>query len=122
MRVAIATAPLAALVALVLLAPGAATAQQITCSQLPAAQRYVEHLRPGPNTRAAQAHIDAAKAATSDRQCVAELHRADIYAKRSAAADRRGRHPKCATVLHENRPGGTAYKGPPVAGCPQVHL
>lgn len=117
----------AATALLLLAGPGPAQAQsnQITCSQIPDAQHYIDGLRPGPNTSAAQAHLDAAKAATSDRQCIAELRRTDYYAKRSAAADRRAampHHVKCADVLHENRPGGTGYKGPPVPGCRPVHI
>ena len=36
---------------------------QITCSQIDDAQHFVDGLRPGPNTRAAQKHLEAAKAA-----------------------------------------------------------
>ncbi|HXQ51913.1 MAG TPA: hypothetical protein VN802_12515 [Stellaceae bacterium] len=98
----------------------------ITCAQIPDAQRFVDGLRPGPNTREAQRHLDAAKSATSDRQCVAELRQVNVYARRSSAADKRlaagERHPHrrilCADPLHQNRPGGTDYKGPPVTGCP----
>ena len=98
---------------------------QIACSQIPKAQAYLDKLRPGPNTSAAQRHLDAAKAAASDQQCVAELRQVDKYAKRSAAADRRaasrGRHRiLCADALHQDRPGGTDYHGPPVRGCPSM--
>jgi len=105
-----------------------AGAPRITCSQIPEAQRFVQGLRPGPNTRAAQQHLDAAKHAAdsgNDRQCVSELTRVNDYATRSANADKRGgthrsatRHrPLCADAMHQNRPGGTDYNGPPVAGC-----
>jgi hypothetical protein len=53
------------------------------------AQRFVNTLRPGPNTRAAQRHLTAAKQARSARQCGAELRQVNTYAERSAAADRR---------------------------------
>ena len=105
---------------------------RITCSQIPAAQRFVDGLRPGPNTRAAQEHLDAAKHAAdsgNDRECVSELTRVNDYATRSADADKRGsahhstrRHALCADAMHQNRPGGTDYKGPPVAGCPKPAL
>jgi hypothetical protein len=104
------------LVALILFAPGLAQAA-ITCSQLPKAQSYVDQLRPGPNTSAAQRHLDLARAATSDGQCVSELRLVDKYAKRSAAADRRATRVQCADFLHQDRPGGSDYRGPPVVGC-----
>jgi hypothetical protein len=99
----------------------------MTCADIPKAQSFVDKLRPGPNTREAQRHLDAAKSATSDQQCIAELHRVDYYARRSSAADKRmasaERHPHhravlCADPMHQNRPGGTDYHGPAVAGCP----
>lgn len=120
--------------ALVFLAPAAAAAA-IPCSDIPKAQHFVEKLRPGPNTRAAQRHLDAAKHATSESQCSAELGQVDKYARRSDAADKRvaaaaGKRqapasaakrqapaPQCADALHQNRPGGSDYHGPPVAGC-----
>jgi hypothetical protein len=50
----------------------------------------------------------------------------NYYATRSANADKRGgshratrHHPLCADAMHQNRPGGTDYNGPPVAGCPK---
>lgn len=106
---------------------------RITCSQIPEAQRFVDGLRPGPNTRAAQQHLDAAKHASdsgNDRECVSELTRVNDYATRSANADKRGathrtsnrRHVLCADAMHQNRPGGSDYKGPPVAGCPKRTL
>jgi hypothetical protein len=106
----------ATLVALVFFAPGLAQAA-ISCAQLPEAQHYVDQLRPGPNTSAAQRHLDLARAATSDGQCVSELSLVDKYARRSAAADRRAAHVQCADFLHQDRPGGSDYRGPPVAGC-----
>jgi len=60
------------------------------------AQRFVDTLRPGPNTRAAQRHLVAARRAGSERQCAAELRQVDVYARRSDAADRR--------LLAERRP------------------
>jgi hypothetical protein len=98
----------------------------ITCAQIPDAQRFVDKLRSGPNTREAQRHLDAAKSATSVKQCVAELHQVNVYARRSSEADKRmasaARRPhhrivRCADPLHQNLPGGTDYKGSPVTGC-----
>ena len=110
----------ATLVAFVLAAPSLAWGAGIACSQIPDAQRYLDGLRPGPNTRAAQHHLDLARAAPSDAQCVSELRIVDRYAKRSAALDRRAAHPLCADFLHQDRPGGSDYHGPPVAGCRPV--
>lgn len=123
MRVTVATA--AALLCLASAMPAAAA---ITCADIPAAQKFVDGLKPGPNTRRAQAHLDKAKSASSDSQCVAELGQVNKYASASAAADKRaasrGSRPRarrvlCADSLHQNRPGGTDYHGPPVAGCPR---
>ncbi len=75
--------------AALMLWPGLAAAAAIPCSEIPKAQHFVAGLRPGPNTRAAQRHLDAAKRAKSPRQCSAELRKVDYYARRSAAADRR---------------------------------
>ena len=75
--------------ALLLLSPGLAAAAAIPCSDIPKAQRFLDGLRPGPNTRAAQRHLDAAKRAKSEHQCSAELRKVDYYARRSAAADKR---------------------------------
>jgi len=125
MRVLATAAAASALFLFVGPGPVLAQSHRIACSQIPKAQHYVDGLKPGPNTSAAQAHLDAAKAATSDRQCVAELRKTDYYAKRSAAADRRAampHHVRCADLLHQNRPGGTAYNGPPVPGCRPVHI
>jgi hypothetical protein len=77
------------MLALLVLSPGLAAAAAIPCSDIPKAQHFVDGLRPGPNTRAAQRHLDAAKRARSARQCSAELRKVDFYARRSAAADRR---------------------------------
>ena len=74
---------------LALLLPSVASAA-IPCSDLPQAERFVQTLRPGPNTRAAQHHLEAARHASSQRQCSAELRQVDKYARRSAAADKRG--------------------------------
>lgn len=158
-----------ALVALlaVLFATPALAAGQITCSQIPDAQRFIARLKPGPNTREAQRHLDAARKAKSDKDCVTELGRVNYYAKRSLAADERmataahsgaakparakapapepktaralpgkaasvqptdamapKRKPplpiKCADPLHQDRPGGSDYHGPPVPGCKRV--
>jgi hypothetical protein len=109
----------------------AATAPQITCAQVPDAQRFVDGLHPGPNTSAAQQHLDAAKRAADagdERHCVSELGAVNHYATRSAAADKhaaahpasahaRHRRVLCADALHQNRPGGTDYHGPAVPGC-----
>jgi hypothetical protein len=80
-----------AALAAVLLAPGLASAA-VSCSDLPKAEAYVhDNLRPGPNTRLALRHLAAARHARSDRQCRTELGRVNYYAKRSLAADARGR-------------------------------
>ena len=76
---------------LAFLAPSVAAAAAIPCSDLPAAEHFVQSLRPGPNTRAAQRHLEAARNAGSERQCSAELRQVDKYARRSAAADKRRR-------------------------------
>jgi hypothetical protein len=110
----------ATLVAAIIALPALAWGAEITCSQVPDAQRYVEGLRPGPNTSRALQHLDLARSAPSEAQCVSELRIVDRYAKRSAAADRRAAHPRCADVLHQDRPGGSDYRGPPVAGCRRV--
>lgn len=108
----------------------AQAATQISCSQIPDAQHFVDGLKPGPNTSAAQQHLDAAKSARqagNDKQCVAELSRVNYYARRSAAADKRmasahvhRHHVVCADPMHQDRPGGSDYHGPAVAGCPRV--
>ncbi|HYL32121.1 MAG TPA: hypothetical protein VEU53_03100 [Stellaceae bacterium] len=115
--------------------PHAQAASPITCAQLPQAAEFVNtKLKPGPNTDAAKRHLEAAQHATSDQQCVAELHKVDYYAKRSLATDQRsaanepaGRaapaaHVRCGDVLHPTRPGGVDYHGPPVPGCLPVRL
>lgn len=133
-----------ALAVATLFAAPAFAADQIECSQIPHAQAFVDGLKPGPNTKAAQAHLDAAKNAKSDQECVAELGKVNYYAKRSAAADARLASPatapgaapvtkpkvtvarakpatvKCADALHQERPGGSDYRGPPVPGCKPV--
>lgn len=79
----------AAIAAAALCAPAAALAA-IPCSDLPKAERFVHtRLRPGPNTRAAERYLAAARHARTARQCSDDLARVDYYAKRSAAADRR---------------------------------
>jgi hypothetical protein len=137
-----------ALAAAVLFATPALAADKIECSQIPHAQSFIDGLKPGPNTKAAQRHLDAAKNAKSDKDCVTELGKVNYYAKRSAAADARlagapatqaapnGTKPKkakvktakaksggavqCADTLHQDRPGGSDYKGKPAAGCKRV--
>ncbi len=121
---------------LVLASPALAhAATSITCAQLPKAQHFVDGLHPGPNTSAAQQHLDAAKSASDagdTRHCVAELSRVNYYARRSAAADKHmasahpasarshRRHVLCADAMHQDRPGGSDYHGPAVAGCQRV--
>lgn len=139
MRVISATIATAFLLAAASLAPSISQAAtpSITCSQIPDAQRFVDGLRPGPNTSAAQQHLDAAKRAAQagdDKQCVSELGRVNYYATRSSDADKRAAahhssaagtgHGRvlCADPLHQNRPGGTDYHGPPVPGCPRRAL
>jgi len=103
----------------------------MTCADVPAAQAFVDKLQPGPNTRAAQSHLNAARAAGSESRCVAELQQVNKYAERSAAADKRmssgtartaARRPvrrvQCADTLNQNRPNGTDYHGPRVPYCP----
>jgi hypothetical protein len=113
-----------------LFAAPALAAEKIECSQIPHAQSFVDGLKPGPNTTAAQRHLDAAKSAKSDQQCVTELGKVNYYAKRSAAADKRlakkpnakmaktkmMRTTPCADVVHQDRPGGSDYAGNS-AGC-----
>lgn len=124
-----------ALVAALLLASpvlAQAATSQITCDQIDDAQHFVDGLKPGPNTTAAQQHLDAAKAARqagNDKQCVSELSRVNYYARRSAAADKRAasayathrapRHVVCADAMHQDRPGGSDWRGPSY-GCPHV--
>jgi hypothetical protein len=122
-------ATLAALAILTLALPaGAATCE----TEIPAAQSFLDKLRPGPNTAAAQRHLDAAKRAPSADVCAAELRQVDKYARRSQAADQRAAAPggagegnrpsaarvQCADFFHQARPGGSDYHGPPVPGCP----
>lgn len=78
-----------ALGAALLLATGAAAMPPIPCSDIPLAQRYLGGLQPGPNTRAAQQHLDAAKRAHSEAECDKELRQVDLYARRSTAADKK---------------------------------
>ena len=78
-----------ALGAALLLATGAAAMPPIPCSDIPLAQRYLGGLQPGPNTRAAQEHLDAAKRAHSEAECDKELRQVDLYARRSTAADKK---------------------------------
>jgi len=76
---------------LLLLLPDLAAAA-IPCRELPKAERYIAtKLRPGPNTRLAQQHLELAKRAKNSRQCSAELAKADYYARRSLAADKKHR-------------------------------
>jgi hypothetical protein len=82
---------IAALAAL-LLAPGIAAAGPIPCTDIPLAQRFLDKLQPGPNTRAAQRHLNRAKQARSEAKCSAELRKVDYYARRAAAADKQAKH------------------------------
>ena len=117
---------IAAMIVTLFLSAPAMADTAIACSQIPDAQAYVDKLMPGPNTDRAQRHLDAAKQATSKSGCVAELRRANTYAKLSAAADRRmasrgdasaARTVPCADMLHQDRPGGSDYRGPPGTAC-----
>jgi hypothetical protein len=110
---------IAAMIVTLSLSAPAMAASGISCSQIPEAQAFVDKLNPGPNTERAQRHLDAAKRATSESGCVAELRQTNTYAKRSAAADRRSasRGERCADTLHQNRPGGSDYRGPPDTAC-----
>jgi len=114
---------IAAVALLLALAPAAARAELLLCSEIPAAQRYVEGLPPGPDAAKAHEHLDAAKHAASDQECDKELRQVDLYARR-AAGEKRDAAPEpppqvpCADWLHQDRPGGSDYHGPPVAGCP----
>ena len=118
------------LAALALLASAAPTMAASCRAQIPEAQRFVANLHDGPNTRAAQRHLDAASRSYTERECADHLRQVDTYARRSAAADRRsGVHRRtasgssvaprieCADTFHQNRPGGSDYHGPRVAGC-----
>ncbi len=112
---------------LLLLPPAAARAKLLPCSEIPAAQSFVDGLKPSPDKREAQLHLDRAKKATSDAACDKELRQVDKYARRANAAEKRAAAPKlapataphvqCADLLHQDRPGGTDYRGPPVPGC-----
>jgi hypothetical protein len=82
----------AVVLAAAMLSPALAAAASIPCSELPKAQHFLTSLKPGPNTRAAERHLEAAKHAKSPRQCSAELRKVDFYARRSAAADHRHQH------------------------------
>jgi hypothetical protein len=116
------------LVVILFLIPPAFAADRVECSQIPHAQSFLNGLKPGPNTRAAQGHLNAAKKARSDKQCVAELKKVDFYARRSAAADKksasaappRTRQVQCADAMHQDRPGGSDYRGPPTRSCKRV--
>ena len=66
-----------------------AAADPIPCSDIQLAQDFLDKLKPGPNTRAAQHHLDLARQARSATQCSAELAEVDNYARRSVAADKR---------------------------------
>ncbi len=124
MRVVLTIAATAFLAASAFVSSPASAATNFACSQVPEAQRFVDGLHPGPNTSAAQKHLDAAKNAPNEARCSAELKRVDYYARRSAAADKHAAMPNrrrvvCADALHQNRPGGSDYHGPS-RGCPKV--
>ncbi|HZB93664.1 MAG TPA: hypothetical protein VE397_19600 [Stellaceae bacterium] len=109
--------------------PAAAEAAPIPCSDIPAAQQYVDRLKPGPDRTEAQRHLDLAKEAHSNAACDKELRQVDKYARAARAAENRADAPKlapataphvrCADLLHQDRPGGSDYHGPPVPGCPK---
>lgn len=72
-----------------LLAPQAAWAAAIPCSDLPQAEKFVhERLQPGPNTTEALRHLELAKQAKTERQCSDELTAVDAFARKSLAADK----------------------------------
>jgi hypothetical protein len=52
-------------------------------------QAEVNHLRPGPNTSAANHHLRAARASRSTDRCYREVAEARRYADRSRELDRR---------------------------------
>lgn len=83
---ALVAASVAALAVLSFAWPAAAASCR---SEINAAQRFVAKLRPGPNTRAAERHLAAARRTRTERACMAELRQVNTYAERSAAADRR---------------------------------
>jgi hypothetical protein len=75
-------------IAVLFAAAPAFAAGQITCSQLPHAEAFMHKLKAGPNTNEARRHLDMAKAAKSDQECVNELGAANYYAKKSMSADK----------------------------------
>jgi hypothetical protein len=77
------------ILAVSLLAPAAFAAPQISCSDIPRAQAFLHRLHPGPNTKAAWQHLNDAKRARSNHDCVEQLGAVNYFAKRSLAADRR---------------------------------
>ena len=83
---------IAAILAVLFLAPPALAAGQITCSDIPKAQAFLQKLHPGPNTKAAWSHLAAAKRAKNDHDCVEELGAVNYFAKRSYASDRKMGH------------------------------
>jgi hypothetical protein len=78
-----------ALAVVVVLLPCLPAKAASCAAEVRSAERFVERLRPGPNTRAAERHLAAARRAHSERRCMAELRQVNVYAERSAAADRR---------------------------------
>ncbi len=86
-------ASFAVLVAMVVTS-GFADAAGIPCSDLPKAEKFVhERLHPGPNTREAERHLEAARRARTERECSDELTAVDAFARRSLAADRAAEQP-----------------------------
>jgi hypothetical protein len=72
-------------------------------------ERNVQHLRGGPNTRAAIRELDRARAARSEAVCERHVRSAAAYAQRSARADgvaerRHRRAPVRSTAGYDERP------------------
>jgi hypothetical protein len=84
-----------AVLAALALAPAAAGAAGIPCSDLPQAEKFVhEKLKPGPNTAEAERHLDLARKAKTERECSDELAAVDAFARRSLAADHAAEQPQ----------------------------
>jgi hypothetical protein len=84
-----------AVLAALVLAPAAAGAAGIPCSDLPQAEKYVhEKLKPGPNTSEAERHLELARKAKTERECSDELAAVDAFARRSLAADHAAEQPQ----------------------------
>lgn len=75
-------------IAALLAAGPALAAPHISCSEIPKAEAFLHKLKPGPNTRAAWKHLELAKHAKSDHDCVMQLGAVNYFAKKSLAADK----------------------------------